>query len=150
MSAEWFPDFANVRRDGYDYEGFYEDGKMKRRNRQLMDAFELNDQCAGKKLLTCDLKKKANIKKGFEGAVTELEMQTFLIVGDFRQRENKRGIPYGWHISELMTPETKWGYELVNGCGRTPEVSRERIREQLLRHFPDAEERALRKAMGFR
>lgn len=150
VSAEWFPDFANVRRDGYDYEGFYEDGKMKHRNRQIMDAFELNDQCAGKKLLTCDLKKRAGVTKGFEGAVTELEMQTFLIVGDFRQRENRLGIPYGWHISELMTPETKWGYDAVNGCGRTPEASRDRIRKQILQFYPEVDERALRKVMGFR
>ena len=33
VSREWFPVFANYRRDGYDYEGLYEDGKMKSRNR---------------------------------------------------------------------------------------------------------------------
>ncbi|MBR2854731.1 MAG: hypothetical protein IKE81_10435, partial [Clostridia bacterium] len=28
ISMPWFPIFANYRRDGYDYEGMYEDGKM--------------------------------------------------------------------------------------------------------------------------
>ena len=28
VSKDWFPDFANYRRDGYDYEGLYEDGLM--------------------------------------------------------------------------------------------------------------------------
>jgi len=148
VSRDWFPDFANFRRDGYDYEGLYEDGKMKHRNKQIMDAFEPDEQCRGLELLTCDLKRKAAVEKGFEGALTELQMQTFLIMNDFRQRQNKAGIGYGWHVAVLMTPETKWGYERVNGCGRKPEESRERIREQLKRFFPDAPEKALRKVTG--
>ena len=41
MSREWFPCFANYRRDGYDYEGLYEDGKMTSRCRRIMDILEL-------------------------------------------------------------------------------------------------------------
>ena len=70
----------------------YEDGKMKHRNRQIMDAFETDDRLQGLEILSCDLKKKAAVEKGFEGSVTELQMQTFLIVSDFRQRRNRLGI----------------------------------------------------------
>ena len=83
VSKDWFPDFANYRRDGYDYEGLYEDGKMKYRNKQIMDAFEADERMKGLEILSCDLKKKAAVEKGFEGSVTELQMQTFLIVSDW-------------------------------------------------------------------
>ena len=77
-------------------------------------------------------------------------MQSFLIMADFRQRTNKFGLPYGWHVAALATPESKWGYDWVNGVDRQPEASWERLRAQLLRFFPDAEEAAVRKLLGIR
>lgn len=150
VSKEWFPDFANYRRDGYDWEGMYEDGRMKHRNRQILEALEPDEQMNGLELLTCDLKKKSAVAKGFEGAVTELQMQTFLIMSDFRQKRNRQGIEYGWHVAALMTPETKWGYGFVNGYEGKPEDSLERIRTQVKLFFPDAAEQALRKILGIR
>jgi hypothetical protein len=136
VSKEWFPDFANYRRDGYDYEGLYEDGKMKHRNRQILEALDITEESTGRELLTCDLKKRANVAKGFEGALTELQMQTFLLMAAFRQRINKQGQPYGWHVAAIMTPETKWGYDHINSISRTPEESKERILEHLEKYFP--------------
>ena len=150
VSKEWFPDFANYRRDGYDWEGLYEDGKMKTRCKQIMDIFSPDEQAYALELLSCDIKRKLPEKKGFEGALTDLQMQAFLIVSDFRRRTNKFGIPYGWHVAALVTPETKWGYDIVNGTDRKPEASWERIREQLLRFYPDADETAVRKLLGIR
>ena len=150
VSKDWFPDFANYRRDGYDYEGLYEDGKMKYRNTQIMDAFEADERMKGLEILSCDLKKKAAVEKGFEGSVTELQMQTFLIVSDFRQRRNRLGIGYGLHVSALMTPETKWGYDFVNGYEGKPEEAWQRIREQVKRFFPEAEDAGIRKIAGIR
>ena len=136
VSREWFPDFANFRRDGYDWEGMYEDGKMKHRNKQILEALDITEESTGKELLTCDLKKRANVPKGFEGALTELQMQTFLLMAAFRQRINKQGQPYGWHVAAIMTPETKWGYDHINSISRTPEESKERILEHLEKYFP--------------
>ncbi len=150
VSKEWFPDFANYRRDGYDWEGMYEDGKMKHRNRQILEALEPDEEMNGLELLTCELKKKSSVTKGFEGALTELQMQTFLIMSNFRQKRNKQGIEYGWHVAALMTPETKWGYGFVNGYEGKPEESWERIRAQVKRFFPEAGEQAVRKMLGIR
>lgn len=150
VSREWFPCFANYRRDGYDYEGLYEDGKMTSRCRRIMDILELNDDAEGLGLLSCDIRKRAALEKGFEGALTDLQMKTFLIMSDFRQRRNRRGEAYGWHVAELMTPETKWGYEAVNSCGEKPEASWGRICEQIRKHYPEADEGAVRKILGIR
>ena len=150
VSWEWFPDFANYRRDGYDFEGFCEDGKAKHRNRQIMDAFGLDEQMTGPELLSCDLKKKAAVAKGFEGSLTELQMQSFLIMGDFRRRQNKYGIGYGWHVAAIMTPETKWGYDWVNGSPLKPGESWSKIRDQLKRYFPSVTDHNIQKIAGIR
>ena len=148
VSKEWFPCFANWRRDGYDYEGLYEDGKMTSRCKRILDILELNEDAEGLGLLSCEIKRRAALEKGFEGALTDLQMKSFLIMSDFRQRRNKRGESYGWHVAELMTPETKWGYDAVNSCSEKPEASRDRIAVQIRKHFPKATDRALRKVLG--
>ena len=150
VSREWFPAFANYRRDGYDWEGMYEDGKMTSRCRRILEVLELNEEAEGLRLLTCDIRKRAALEKGFEGAVTELQMRTFLIMNRFRQKRNKRGEAYGWNVAELATPETKWGYAAVNSCAEKPEESWKRITEQIRKHYPSAAEQDLRKVLGIR
>jgi hypothetical protein len=150
ISKEWFPAFANYRRDGYDWEGLYEDGKMNSRCKRILDILELNENAEGLGLLTCEIKRRAALEKGFEGALTDLQMKGFLIMSDFRRRRNKRGEPYGWHVAELMTPETKWGYDFVNGCNEKPDRSLERILEQVRKHFPGASGREMMKVIGIR
>ncbi len=150
VSREWFPAFANDRRDGYDYEGLYEDGKMNSRCKRILDVLELNDEAEGIGLLSCDIRKRAALEKGFEGALTELQMRTFLIMSGFRQKRNRRGEPYGWHVAELMTPETKWGYDAVNSCDEKPEASRERICAQIRQYYPKAPEQEIRRILGMK
>ena len=148
VSREWFPAFANYRRDGYDYEGMYEDGKMTSRCKRILDIMELNEDAEGLRLLSCDIRKRAALEKGFEGAMTDLQMKSFLIMGNFRQRRNKQGEAYGWHVAEMMTPETKWGYDFVNSCNEKPAVSRQRISDQIRKHFPKATDREIEKVLG--
>ena len=150
VSKEWFPVFANYRRDGYDYEGLYEDGKLPGRCKRIMDILELNGNAEGLGLLSNDIRRRAALEKGFEGALTELQMKTFLIMSDFRQRLNRQGEAYGWHVAEMMTPETKWGYDAVNSCSEKPEISWERIREQIRKHFPKATDQDIFRAAGIR
>lgn len=150
VSREWFPRFANYRRDGYDYEGLYEDGKLTSRCRRIMDVLEPDEDAVGLGLLSCEIRKRAALEKGFEGALTDLQMKTFLIMSDFRRKRNRRGGEYGWLVAELMTPETKWGYDAVNSLREKPEESWNRICEQILKHFPAASDRDIRKIVGIR
>ena len=77
-------------------------------------------------------------------------MQTFLIVNGFKQKHNKSGLPYGWHVAEITTPETKWGYEEVNGIRERTEDSRDKIYKQILLYYPDTEDAYLDKVLGIR
>ena len=156
ISKEFFPVFANYRRNGYDFDALYEDGLASYRSKKIMDVFELDEQAVGKSLLSSEVKQLAGFgkeggEKNFEGVLTDLQMQTYLIMGDFRQKKNKKGQAYGWHIAVMETPETKWGRAFVTSEYRSdPTVSWQRIVEKMRENFPAAEDDRIRKLLGIR
>ena len=150
VSKKWFPVFANYRRDGYDFEGLYEDGKINGRCKRIMDVLELNENAEGLGLLSNEIRRRAALEKGFEGALADLQMKTFLIMSEFRQRRNRHGEAYGWHVAEIMTPETKWGYDAVNSCSEKPGDSWEKIQAQIRKFFPSASDQDLFRVVGIR
>lgn len=153
LSKEAFPMFANFRRNGYDFDALYDDGLVSHRAKKIVDALEPDEQMRGRQLLTNELKSLAGFgkdgEKNFSGVLTDLQMQTYLIMGRFRQRVNRRGEPYGWHIAVMETPETKWGYDYISaGYREKPAESFARICERVKAHFPAAEESDIRRALG--
>ena len=145
ISKEWFPDYANYRRDGYDFDALWEDELASYRMKKIMDVFRLDEHMNGAEILSAELKELAGFGKGgeknFEGVLTDLQMRGYLIMSDFRQRKNKKGVPYGWHLAALSTPETKWGYDHVTSAYRqTSEASFERMLSLSMQSFPEAGE----------
>lgn len=127
ISREWFPVFANYRRDGYDFDSLYEEGKAKHREKLIMDLFSDFEKLPG-----FEIKRLAGFgkggEKGYEGAVTSLQMQTYLTICEFKRKQNKRGGEYGWPVSVLSCPETVFGEELVRSLyNEEPEKSFEKI-----------------------
>ena len=136
IHRDWFPVFANYRRNGYDFDALYDDGLAPFKWKNAMELFSLDEEAIGKEL-------PASALSG-EGVKTELQMRTYLIHTAFRQKQNKRGEPYGWHLGWLSTPESKWGYDLVASCyHEEPARSRERIRAKVLALYPSAAEKDL-------
>ena len=138
ISREWFPHFANWRRDGYDFDSRWEDALASLRQKRVMDQFEAVDQ-----LFSFELKRMAGFgaggEKNFEGTVTDLQMQGYLLIRDFRRRINRKGQPYGWPISVYATPESLWGYEHISSAYSTPpSESKALIFHQVRNHFPEA------------
>ena len=150
ISREWLPYFANYRRDGYDFDARWEDELASFRQKKIMDLFD-----AGQEYYSFDLKQKAGFGKGgeknFEGTLTQLQMQTYLCMRDFRPRLNKQGKPYGWSIAILAKPETVFGEDLVAAAyGEEPAASWERIFEHTKEMYPDAAEKDIRKMLGLK
>ncbi len=140
ISREWFPVFANYRRNGYDFDSLYEDELANYRSKKIMDLFPGEEE-----LFSFEVRRKAGFEKGgeknFEGVMTALQMQTYLIARDLRQRKNAKGQPYGWAVTVYSTPEHLYGYDWVTSAyGEEPSRSRQRILEQLYRQFPGADE----------
>ena len=164
ISKKWFPYFANVRRDGYDFDALYEDGKAGYREKLLMDLFvpsgkdmwdidpfSLEQYGCAASLYTHEMKEKGGFGKGgeknFEGILTKLQMQSYLIVQEYKCRQNKRGEEYGWPVAIMTPPEYLWGYKHVTGRYKeTPEQSKDKIVKQILKHY-DTDEKTVRKLL---
>ncbi len=138
VSAEWFPDFANYRRDGYDFDSRCDEGLAPHKDKYLYETVEKS-----KELLSKDLKLFCNYRKGgntgFETIITRLQMQTYLCIADFVYQQDKHGKPYGWGVAKYSTPEELFGYEMVSSAyKREPMGSLKRIVDHLSRVLPDA------------
>lgn len=147
ISREWLPTFVNYRRDGYDFDALWEDGKAQLRQKRIMDLFDDDTE-----MFSNELKAKAGFGKGgeknFEGIVTSLQMELYLCVRDFRQRVNKQMEPYGWPISVYCKPEHLWGYgEMTAAYSEDPAVCRDSIIEHVMKLYPGA---ATAVAAGYR
>ena len=155
ISKQWFPVFANYRRNGYDFDALNDDGLVPYRHKKLMDALEYDETLRSLEILSCELKDKAgfgkNGEKNFEGVLTALQMQTYLLMSDFRQKRNKRGEGYGWYLAALETPETKWGYDFIGSrYSEKPEESWKAIGDRMRECFPDARETNIQKMLCIR
>ena len=112
-----------------------------------MDLFE-----DGRELFSFEAKQKGGFGKGgeknFEGAVTDLQMQTYLVIRDFQRRTNKAGLPYGWPIAVYTMPETVWGYDLLSSAyGEMPEASKAQVYGHLQDIYPVATAGQIRKLL---
>ena len=153
ISKEWLPYFVNYRRDGYDFDALWEDGKAARRQKYIMDLFDENAPDA--ELFSHEIKKKAGFgkggEKGFDGTITNLQMQTYLCVRDFRQKTNKKGEEYGWAVAVYATPEHIFGRDLVTSAYKEDPVSSgEKIAAHMNEIYPIATPKQIKKLLGAR
>ena len=148
ISKEWLPYFVNLRRDGYDFDALWDDGKASRRQKKIMDLFA--EENVDAEYYSNALKQDAGFckggEKGFDGTIAGLQKMMYLSVRDFRQRKNKKGQEYGWAIAVYSTLEHIFGYELVTSAyGEKPEESGNRIMEHMKDIYPIATEKQIKK-----
>lgn len=133
VSPEWYPDLCNFRRDGYDFEGFCEDGLAPYKDKLLMAQLEEHGP-----MLSREARKCCGFTKGYDAVLNRLMMQTFITNHDFTYSVDKHGKPYGWGNAVLTTPEQLLGEERLNAIGgRTPAESLQRLAEHLHDCMPD-------------
>ena len=145
ISKEWFPDFANLRRDGYDFDARYEDGFASRKDKEVYDMTAEHGALLSKELKRlCNYRKGGN--KGFDTVITRLQMQTYLTIGDFVYMRDKFGQVYGWGVAQYTTPEAQFGYDFVTSAyQKEPADSKAHILTHLKSILPDAEKTQLLK-----
>ena len=148
VSLDWLPDFANYRRDGYDFDARFDDELASYKDKTLYDTIAQHGS-----LLSKDLKKLCNYckggNKGFDTVITRLQMQTYVIISDFEYLLDKYGKPYGWGVARYSTPEAIFGREITaSAYTRTPDESKERIALHLAKVLPDADKTMILKLIG--
>ena len=145
ISLEWFPDFANYRRDGFDFDSRYESGLASRKDMNVYGTVSRYGTVLSKKLKSlCGYSKGG--ERGFDGVITRLQMQTYICVADFEYMRDKYGKQYGWGVARYSTPEELFGYEAVTSAySREPAESLERILDHLKNVLPEADSARLLK-----
>lgn len=148
ISKEWIPYFANYRRNGYDFDALWEDKKASRISKKIMDLFSEDTE-----LFSFEMKRQTgfgkNGEKNFEGVISNLQMQTYLCVRDFRKKKSKEGKEYGWAVAVYAMPERIWGYDYVTSSyGETPQESYARLQNNIASKFPDIEITQIERLLG--
>ena len=143
ISPEWFPDLANWRREGYDWEGRVDENLVPYRDKLLMQYLESHPH-----ILSKYAKRECGFSKGYDTVVTRLQMQTFIVLSDFRYSITREGIPYGWGNAVLDIADRWLNTEmLATPENRTPEESFERMMKHLMSIMPEVDESILRKEL---
>lgn len=148
ISREWFLDFANYRRDGYDYDARFEDGLASFNDKWVYDLLESEPS-----LLSKELKQRGGFgkdgRKGFDAILTRLQMQGYVTTTNFEYLLDKHGAPYGWGVARYAVPENHFGADFsARVYRRTPEESARRIAEHLADLFPQADQKQIQKIVG--
>ena len=148
ISREWFPDFANFRRDGYDFDARFDDELASWHDNELYCLLADNAP-----ILSGDLKKLGNYskdgKKGFDTIITRLQSQCYIITSDFVYRKDKLGQTYGWGVAQYSTPEIMMGDDFTSRVYKhTPQESYERVFSHLKVLLPDVNDRAIERFLS--
>ncbi len=138
VSREWYPDLANYRRDGYDFDARWDEGLAGYREKRIMDVLLSEGPTLSK-----DLKRLAGFGsdglKGFDTAITNLQMQTYVTVHSFEYAQDKYGRPYGWGIARYAVTEDVLGEDVTRGAyDRSPAESKAKILQHLGLLCPEA------------
>lgn len=147
ISKDWFADFANYRRNGYDFDARYDDGLAPFCDKTLFDTL---DEYAP--IFSKELKRIGGYGKdgrtGFDTIITRLQAQCYIVIRDFVYGTDRFGKPYGWGVAQYTTSEKEFG---VDFCGsvyqRKPEDSCERIFKHLKAMLPGANESAIQRIL---
>lgn len=133
-------------------------GLASRREKKIMDFFisedeEGNSVYKDDRILSTDLKKMAGFGKGGEknypGIITGLQMQTYLVITDFKRRKNKRGEEYGMAVSIMLSPESIWGYDKMTAAYKeTLKESWNRIYEHVKEMYLEAQDADIIRLIG--
>ena len=148
ITVEWYPCFYAIRRKGQSFEEAYDDGNVSRAAKRIYEIVESNGETAlheikqlggfGKEESAC-----------FERAVVELQMRMFLTMCGRAQKINRYGEGYGWNSTVFTTVERFWSDRNTDleslAAAYPPNNAEDRIRKQILRLNPQADEKKITK-----
>ena len=147
IRKDLYYDYANYRRDGYDFDAATSDGLINYNEQFLYDIISSKHSMLSKtaKAIGGYVKPKEKGKdawiprKGFDTNINKLMMKGYIIIIDFDYEVDKNGEFYGWGIARYSTPEQFYGKGFSKQCyKRSPEASYKRLFNQIKSINPDA------------
>lgn len=146
ISREWFLDFANYRRGGYDFDARCDEGLVSYQEKLLYDV--LHEQFS---LVSKEWRRLSGMKSRghFDAVVARLQMTGYVVTSDFVYPKSKDGSIYGWGLARYTTPELYFDSEyFAHVYDRSTQESRERIKEHLYRLLPQATQKQIANVIG--
>lgn len=143
MTREWFLDYANYRRDGYDLDARYDDGLLQNRDKVVYEALDGQGP-----ILSKEWYRRSGVEKRgqFDSIITRLQMMGYVTTNNFEYAKDKYGNTYGWGIARYTTPEQQWGDAFRQQVyRREPEESRDRMIAHIHSLFPEVEDKVIRR-----
>lgn len=148
ISQRWFLDYANYRRDGYDFDARYDEGLAPHRDKVLYDLIERQGPIVSLQLKDMGGYGKGGVK-GFDTTIYRLQVQGYVIISNFVYRVGKNGQKKGWGLAEYSTPELFMGEAFTESVySHEPEESRTRIADHLRVLLPQDWEKAEAKLLS--
>ncbi|MBO4847881.1 MAG: hypothetical protein J5586_01885 [Clostridia bacterium] len=154
MTPEWYGILACYRRDGYDFEGMYEDGLLPHGALPIMSELEkgsapgismesmggLNAPRMG--VISSDLRARTGMTdkaSGFDQIINLLQMKCFVIPTSFEYAVDRRGNPYGWGLARYSLSDDRYGVQIAAAEERySPKEAKELLTERVMALCPDA------------
>ncbi|MBO4385164.1 MAG: hypothetical protein J5854_07075 [Clostridia bacterium] len=110
MTPEWYAVLACYRRDGYDFEGMYEDGFLPHSALYIMNELEKGS------LISSELRTRTGMDgkgSGFDALITTLQMKCFALPTSFEYAIDRHGRPYGWGLARYSSADRFYGKEIA-------------------------------------
>lgn len=145
ITKEWYPYFISTRRHGTDFTAAYENGEISHTAKTVYDIVSGHGAAALHEIKLLGGFAKED-KSRFDKAVTELQMKMFITMCGRVSRKSHTGEEYGWKATVFTTPESFFGEEFIAEALKIPvKEAEEKIRGQVLKLNPSAEERKIKK-----
>lgn len=143
ITKDYYPYFYAVRRNGESFEEAYERGAVSHTAKRIYDIVSTGEVALHEIKALGGFGKED--KALFDKALVELQMGLFVTMTGSRQKKNKYGTEYGWNSTVFTTVEHFWEDRGFSLPVLDAEESYEKIRQQILRLNPTAEEKTIRK-----
>ncbi len=144
VARDWFPHFANYRRNGYDFDALYDEGLAKTDDRKIYDLIAEHGPVTSPELRRLAGSPKRRSSR-FESSMTRLQMMTYVIPSDFlfpRDKNGEKKFSFGTTVYDL--PERVLGEDFVKSAySADPAQSLVKITDHLMRLLPEAGEEAV-------
>lgn len=144
IAKDLYNDFANYRRDGYDFDSLWDEGLVGLKYKKVFDILWHKHSMLSKEL------KNESESKNFEQIMTYLQMRGYVVISDFEYMKTKKGIPYGWGVTRYQTPEFRFGnYFTDNVYNNDPVESFNKLLKYLQLLLPDVSKQEIDSLLKF-
>ena len=143
ITKDWYPYFYAVRRNGESFEDAYEQERISHTAKRIYDIVSQDYIALHEIKMQGGFGKED--KSQFDRAMIELQMGFYITMTGRKQKKNKYGIEYGWNSTVFTTVENFWVERDFDLPKLDAMESYEKIRTQILKLNPNAEEKVIRK-----